>query len=221
MRPLLNLLTFFLTIAVFFGSAFFVLVKLFSSINFSPDTKAWKETLRRLRERLQQQAGDTLVPWDKEMFSLLSLNQTNIKKAGWMDGTYSGTFTTIYHEPVLAYAGRKSGANGVLVARTSDRELIFRQKGKETEIWVNSQPFGVFVDGALLSAGRTSHLLAQFNAGSEESELPVLLGNKTAAAISNPDKKTGPNPRALTLLRDLTPDEENALLALALLKMVR
>jgi len=221
MRALFNLLTFLLTTVAFLGGAFFILVRLFSSINFSPDTKAWKETLRRLREKLQQQAGSTLVPWDKEMFSLLSLNQISTKKGGWMDSTYSGTFTTIYHEPVLAYAGRKSGANGVLVARTSDREFIFRQKGKEIEIWINSQPFGVLVDGTLLSAGRTSQLLAQFNANSEESQLPVLLGNNTAAAISNPDKKNSPNPRALTLLRDLTPDEENALLALALVKMIR
>jgi hypothetical protein len=205
MRPLFNLLTFFLTIAVFLGSAFVVLTKLFSSITFAPESKAW----------------NTLVPWDTEMMGLLSLNQINIKKRGWFDSTFSGTFTTIYHEPVLAYAGLRSGSTGVLVARTSDREFIFRDKGKETEIWINSQPFGLFVDGNLISAGRSNNLLAQMGQDADDSQLPVLLTNNTSAAITNPDKISSPNPRALTLLRNLSAEEENALLALTLLKIIQ
>jgi hypothetical protein len=220
MRALLNLLFFLFTAVAFLGSAFFVVAKLLSNINFSPDTKAWKDTLRRLRERVKQQAGDTLVAWDKEMFGLLSLNRINQKKGGWMDNTFSGTMTTIYHEPVLAYAGRKNGNTGVLVLQTSDREIILRQKGKETEIWVNSAPFGIFTDGVLLSAGRNGKMLAQWNPASEETQLPVLLGNNTAAAITNPEKASGPNPRVLTLLRDLTVEEENALLALAMIRIL-
>lgn len=220
MRPILNLLFFLLTAVAFLGSAFFVLAKLLGGLSLAPDTKAWKETLRRLRERVKQQAGDTLVAWDKEMFGLLSLNRINLKKGGWMDNTFSGTLTTIYHEPVVAYAGRRNGNTGVLVVRTSDREIILRQKGKETEIWVNSEPFGVFTDGVLLSAGRTGKMLAQLNPSSEETQLPVLLGTNTAAAITNPDKASGPNPRVVTLLRDLTVEEENALMALAMIRIL-
>lgn len=220
---LIDLLTIvFIAVCIVIGVVF-VIAKVISGISFNPLSAAWKRMLEKLRARLQRQiAGNRLVAWDHEMLGLLSLNRSVLKKPGFFDPTAEGVFTTIFHEPVLAYASQKSGADSVTVARTSDREFIYRQKGRETEIWLNGQPFGVFVDGALLAAGRGSRLLAQLDlSASAEAQLPVLIGNATAGAISNPSRSTSPNPRALTLLRELGPEEENALLALTILQMTR
>lgn len=192
-----------------------------SSFSLNPQGAAWKRMVERLRNRAKNQKAGPLVPWDHEMLGLLSLNRSVLKKPGFFDNTTEGVFTTIFHEPVLAYVTLKGGANNVTLARTSDREFIYRQKGRETEIWLNGQPFGVFVDGALLSAERGSKLLAQVEAGNDALQMPVLIGNGTAASISRTGRAAGPNPRALTLLRDLGPAEENALLALTILEMTR
>lgn len=200
--------------------AFYLIAKLLGRINFNPESQAWKKTLEGLRDKVKTQAAGALVPWDKEMLSLLSLNRSNVKKPGFFNSTAEGVFTTIFQEPVLAYAEQKSGGTGVIVARTSDREFIFRQKGKETEIWLNGQPFGVLVEGSLLAAGKSSRLLARIEKKAGEVQFPVLLGDAVVASIANPALADSPNPRALTLLRELSSEEESALLALTVLVVV-
>lgn len=215
----------FLTLVFLAGSVIvgilYVIARFLSQINFNPESQAWKKAVEGLRTRLKSQAAGALVPWDGEMLSLLSLNRSITKKPGFFNNTSEGVFTTIFQEPVLAYAEQKSGNTGLLIARTSDREFIFRKKGKETEIWLNGQPFGVLVDGALLAAGKTSRLLARLEKKPGEIQFPVLLADKTAATITNPDMADSPNPRALTLLRELSGEEESAVLALTVFVVVR
>lgn len=208
-------------VSLFIIGIFYLVARAISGFSLNPGSAAWKRMVERLRNRIKDQKAGVLVPWDAEMLGLLSLNRSVLKKPGFFDNVTEGVFTTIFHEPVLAYVSIKNGANTVTLARTSDREFIYRQKGREIEIWLNGQPFGVLVDGALLAAGRGSRLLAQLEAGKDETQTPVLIGNGTAAAIAKSGRGAGPNPRALTLMRDLGPEEENALLALTIQEMTR
>lgn len=208
----------------FIVGSFYLIARVLGQLNLDPESQEWKNTVERLRARLQAQAAGALIPWDREMLSLLSLNRKTLKKNGFFSSSTSeGVFSTIYQEPVLAYAGQSKGETSVLIARTSDREFTFRTRGKETEIWVSGVPFGIFAEGTLMSAGRNSRVLASLDPDSGEAQIPVSLGNKTAAAITNPDHATtaGPNPRAVTLLREPSEAEENALLALAILQLTR
>ena len=202
---------------------FYLISRVLGQLNLDPESQAWKNTVERLRARLQSQAAGALIPWDKETLSLLSLNQTMVKKPGLIGSTYEGVFTTIYQEPALAYAAQKKGSTSVLIARTSDREITFRRRELETEIWVGGQPFGIFTDNALISAGKNSRLLARIEQSEKVSQIPVLLGDSTAATINNPELAgdMGPNPRALTVLRELSKEEENALLALTVMQLLK
>jgi hypothetical protein len=219
MRGLFNLLTFLFTTGFFIIGIFYFAAKVLGRIIFDPASQAWKRTLERLQTRIRSQAAGALIPWDAEMLSLLSLNRTKVKKPGWMDSTSEGVFTSIYQEPILAYAGQVRNNTAVYVARTSDKEYIFRQKEKETEIWINNQPFAVYINGILLAAGRSSQVLARLEADMTEAQWSVLIQDKAAAAITNPQRaaSAGPNPRALTMLRKVSAEEEDALLALTLL----
>ncbi|MCC6412480.1 MAG: hypothetical protein IT270_12525 [Saprospiraceae bacterium] len=221
MRFLFSLLFMVLTAGVFISGVVFVISKTFVQMLSNPESKAWKKTIERLRERLTRRYPN-LIPWDKEMLSLLSLNR-ELKKPGWFDNVYEGVYLSIFQEPILAFVQMKSGGNGVMVARTSDREFIFRQKSNETEIWVNGQPFAVLVNGNLMAAGKGSRLIAQVDTGTGEAQFPVTFGNQTAASINNPEHaaERSPNPRVLTLLRDVNPEEDNALMALAILQMAK
>lgn len=217
MRFFVALLTLVMLAGSFVVGIIYFIARIIASINLSPESQAWKRMLESLRNRLRAQTAGGLVPWDGEMLSLLSLNRARIKKPGFFSRTAEGIFTSIFQEPVLAYIRTKIGKNNVLLAQTSDKEFVFRLKGRETEIWLNGQPFAMLTDGALISAGRNGRLLARLEQKDDEVQFPVSLGNSTAAAIANPDKADAPNPRALTLLRPVTPEEENALLALTIL----
>jgi hypothetical protein len=220
MRIFFFLITLVVSAGFFISGVVMLLARAIGQLSLNPQSAAWKRTLAKLRERIRKQAAKNLVPWDAEMLGLLSTNRTIIKKPGFFDLYSEGMYSTIYQEPVLVYAALRTGKTSVLVASTSDREFIFRQKDKEIEIWLNEQPLGLFIDGTLLAPGRGSKLLARMEGGTEAS-LPVLIGDKTAAAITNPEQASGPNPRALTLLRTLDLNEENALLALTILKMTK
>ncbi|MCC6283455.1 MAG: hypothetical protein IT262_22810 [Saprospiraceae bacterium] len=222
MKLLVFLLMMIVIPALFVVGIIYSIARMLGAINFNPESKAWKAALERLRTRMRSQAAGMLVPWDEEMLSLLSLNQSVTKKPGWFDRATEGVVSTIYQEPVVAYASHSSGNTGLLLARTSNKEFIFRIKAKETEVWVDGQPFAVLIDGTLLAAGRGSKILARLESGRDEMQVPVLLGDKTAAAISHPNRTdAGPNPRAVTLLRPVNADEELALLALALLQILK
>lgn len=216
MRFLFGLLLLVLMVGGFIIGILYLIARLLGQINFNPESQAWKKMVEVLRTRLKSQAAGALVPWDREMLSLLSLNREKLKKSTFFNNFSEGMLTTIFQEPVLAFAEQKSGRNAVLIARTSDREFIFRMKGRETEIWLNSQPFGVLVDGSLLAAGRGGRLLGRVDVHAQEAQYPVTLDNKVAASIANPARADSPNPRALTLLRDLTAEEETVLLALTI-----
>jgi hypothetical protein len=209
-------------VGMFITGIIYLISKAISGISFNPESNAWKTMLERLRKQAQKQLAGKLVPWDQEIMSLLSFNRSVVRNPGFFDSTAEGVYTTIFHEPVLAYASQVSGANSVTVARTSDREFIFRKKAKETEIWINGQPFAVFTGGALIAAGRTNRVIAQLNNSDQaDLQLPVMIGDKEVASLSSPGRSTSPNPRALTLLRPLNQEEENAVLALAVLRMTR
>lgn len=184
-----------------------------------PGTRLWNNRVQRLRDATQKLATG-LVPWDGEMLQLLSLNRSQVQKPGWFGRPGGGVFTTIYHEPIVAYVQENTGKGRLLMARTSNRELVFRLKEKETELWVNRQPLGVLTKGALLAAGRGSRLLAHFDANTADAAQALLnVGDKPAAMLTNPAQADSPMPRALTLLRPLTEEEETVVLALAVLRM--
>lgn len=217
-RYVLALLTIMITISLLITGVIYTLARVLSPALSSTNSKAWKGLLKQLADHLKKRYPE-LVPWDKEMLSLLSMNLQEEKKPGWFDTISSGVFSSIYHEPVLAFAGQFSGKNGVTLARTSDREFVFRHKPKETEIWINQQPFGLYLEGSLISAGRGGKLIGRLEKNEQEAAFPVTIGDTTAATLSNPRLISSPNPRAIVLFREVDANEENVLLALAILNM--
>ncbi|MBK6931889.1 MAG: hypothetical protein IPH12_13905 [Saprospirales bacterium] len=220
MRALFSFLTVLFTLAFFVTGVVYLIARTFGQIAWNPDSKMFRRMLDNLRSRLHPVSAG-LVSWDAEMLGLLSLNRVNEKKRGWFTPFSSGQITTIYQEPVVAYVTQEMGKMRVTLARTSGLEFIFRRKGKETEIWLNNQPFGIFADGALLAPGKGSRLLARLERKPGEPQFPLLLGNTAPVSLSNPERASSPNPRALTLLRELNAEEETVALALALEQITR
>ncbi|MFN8301551.1 MAG: hypothetical protein U0U46_03595 [Saprospiraceae bacterium] len=206
--------------ALALGSIIEVIGSLIDETMSGPGTRAWNNRVQRLRDALKKFTGG-LVPWDAEMLRLLSLNKVQAQKEGWFGRPAGGVFTSIYQEPVLAFVREALPKSPLLMASTSQHELVFRLKGKETEIWVDRQPLGVLANGALLAAGRGSKLLAQLDMTRGTAQNLLQVGNQPAATLLNPELADTPMPRAVTLLRDLTAEEETIVLALAVLRMTR
>lgn len=218
MGALFRLLFAVILVGLFIVGFFYFLASILGNIAFNPESRAWKELIAKLRGRVNARIVDALAPMDTENLSQLSLNPKIFKKSSWGDPIFEGSFSTIYKETVMVFAGQKSGKTSVIVARTSGKEFVFRQKAKETEIWEAGQPYAVYVDGALISAGKQSRMLARITPDTELRQWPVLLGQSESATLTNGDRAISPIPRAVTLLRNLSPEEEQVMLVLAVMQ---
>lgn len=218
MGALIRLLFAVFTAGLFITGLFYFIASVLGSIVFNPESRAWQALLAKLRDRVRGRMDVVLAPCDTENLSQLSLKPKILKKAGWRDSTFEGIFYTIYKEPLVVFAGQRSGKTAAIVARSSEHEFVFREKGKETEIWQDGQPFAVLVNGALLSAGKQGKLLAKFETDADLRQWPVLIGRDEAATLTNAERAVSPIPRALTLLRNMPPEEEKVLLLLSVMQ---
>lgn len=190
--------------------------------NFPPGKSRMQKDLYQLKAEIAPWFGD-LIPWDSDEMEKLSLNQINRKMSKGIVTSGKGVFTSIYHEPMIAYAFKKyvgSGKDALLYARTSHHEYAFRIKGDTTEVWMDSEPLGrLRADGSLVSP--RNQLLAKINRKDELKLLPISVNNKEVGSLINPQLAGKVNPRALEYLAKMQPDEEAVLLSLAILEMAK
>ncbi len=205
------------------ASLFSVLINVFGNFMLQPGSRQWDALIQRLRGHIQEIKA-SLIPWDsKDLMPLLSFADLKSKSSWFETGNVRvGTIYTIYQEPVVALCECTIKGSKVAVAQTGKHEFVFRMRERDVEIWVNSQPFGVFSGGSLLASGKSSKLLAQVQHSGDDRHLPIVIGNQTVLTLNNPKyPPASPNPRALLVLRDLQPEEEVAVLSLAILYQLR
>lgn len=218
MRVLFFFLMFTVTMVAGVAAFIWFIARWFFRLSFRPGSAAWDKLVQRLRSQVEPLATQ-LIPWDSETLALLSLNQTQKRKKGVFGHEQQGVFTTIYHEPAVAFASQTAKNTGLLLARTSNREFIFRFKEKETEVWLDKQPLGVLAGDVFLAAGKSPRQLARLENDPSESQIFVKIGERPAAALADPSNQNSPIARALTLLGNIPSNEEPVLLALAILRM--
>ena len=195
------------------------------SANRMPGKKQRARVVRELKEEMDGWSAD-LVPLNKEELDLFSLAQDKqVLKTG-AGTTAKGTFTTIFHEPVVSYSyrrylGRK--VNELLYARTAEHDYVFWTENGETTLEIDEQPVGTISGNALLGA-RTGKPLARIAGEARENYLPISVGNREVGAITtrSADAKDPLSQRAFEFIPDdLNDKEEQLLLSLATLELVR
>lgn len=191
--------------------------------NFQPGRKKIQKDLQQIRMELQPWVAE-LVPWSKEEMEQLSFNQVKRTTRKRVISTAKGIFTTIYHEPVIAWTYKKYVSpkeNALLYARTSKNEFIYRIKNGEIELVIDDMLVGKIDALGKLYTAKGNHQLAQINRESDELLLPVVYEEKEIGSLTNPDRTTKSNPRAFQFLAPMEKEEETVFLSLTILEMVR
>ena len=145
------------------GTGIFVFLKTMQ--NFNPGRKRIQHDLDQFKAELQPFVAE-LAPWSKEEMHQLSFNLINKTTKKQITTTTKGVFTTIYHEPVIAFAYRKYVSpkeNALLYARTSDREFIYRIKNDEVELVIDNVLVGKIDSRGILTNPKGNKMLAQIN----------------------------------------------------------
>ena len=127
---------------------------------------------------------------------------------------------SIYQEPMIQYAYKKyaNSKNAVLLAKTSNREFIYRIHKKGIQIYLNNEPLGVLKrDGILYS--KANRPLAQIKPNNDAFSTPILVNNIEKGNLVNPKRSERENPRAFELIAPMQGKEEDYFLSLAMLEL--
>lgn len=202
-------------------SGIYLLAQLFN--NLPPSKKRLNQDLDKMRQELQPWV-DTLVPWNREEMELFSLNQINktIKKS--VATTAKGMFTSIYHEPMLAYAYKKYVSpqlNALLIIKTASHEFVYRFKKDSIQVMADGNPLGTLREDGVLYGIERGSVLGRIGQNYDKPLLPVVVKEREIAHLTNPKLVKQPNPRAFDLLSEYMSEEEEVIfLALGSLEVV-
>jgi uncharacterized membrane-anchored protein YhcB (DUF1043 family) len=200
-----------------------LLVKVFA--NFQPSKSKVQEDLQQLKADMDKWAPE-LVPLTREEVDLFSFNQEKQVVRKGLSKTAKGVFTSIYHEPLLAYSYKEylgSGRNALLYARTQNREYVYRFKKDQVELTVNGQPMGVVKGGDSLYGGRHNRLLAKIDREAGDL-LPVIINEREVASVAKAGQSSGGaklGQRAFEFVKgDLSAEEREVFLSLGALEVI-
>lgn len=194
----------------------------FALIHWQPGKGKIRSDLRKMKAEISPWIED-LVPWNKEELELLSSSRVNEKVKKGMVTTAKGVFTSVYHEPLIAYSYKKyisKSLNSVLYVRTSEREFVFRTKKGKTDLFIDNQKVGVINEEGLLYGGSKNRLLARINKSEDTLELPIIVSNKERGTLMKPESGAV-NPRAFQFVGEMKKNEEAVFLSLAILELVK
>ncbi len=198
------------------------LTKMFS--NFQPGKNKIRKDLRKMKAELHPWVEE-LVPWDRNEMELLSTNQINRTQQKGIVNSVKGVFTSIYHEPMVAYAYKKyasTGSGAILYVRTSKHEFVYRFSNKYTEVYIDNQKIGMLTKDKKLYNTSGNKVIALIDQKNAELILPILVeGREIGSLLPAQQSKKGLNPRAFDMFSEkIDNDEEKVFLSLAILELV-
>ncbi|HKK78132.1 MAG TPA: hypothetical protein VJ933_00830 [Phaeodactylibacter sp.] len=189
--------------------------------DFRPSRKRMLKDLEQMKQEMDAWVEE-LVPLTGEELDTFSFNQ---EKRWSKKRKARGVFTTIYHEPVLAYsyrAYRGPGDPAVLYARTYHEDFAYI-KGKEgVRIAVGGRELGTLQEDGTLVAAKGRKAIAEVSQAEGEL-LPVLVNKREVASVAKlqQDESGRLGQRAFQFVKeDMTQEEKDIFLSLAVLEIV-
>ncbi len=200
-----------------------LLARIFSS--FAPGSKKLQQDLDKMKEDMDKWAGE-LVPMTQEEVELFSFNQEKHVMRKSFGKTAKGIYTSIYHEPALAYSYKEylgPGKNALLYVRTGGQEFVYRISRKGIDVLIDREKLGTLKEDGILYGGRGNRMLAQINREAGDF-LPVLVNNREVANVARMKEGGGAKlgQRAFEFVReDMSKEEKDVFLSLAVLEVIQ
>ena len=192
--------------------------------NFMPGDKRLFQDLQDLKSGMQDWKPD-LVPISSEELDAFSFNQEQQSVSKRMGKTAKGVFTTIYHEPVLAYTYKAysgPGQKAILYAETKGKAYSYIKDGKGVRIAAGQRQLGVLKEDGTLYSPNGKSAVAKIGQ-TANNLLPVSTADRELGSlVDDPAKEDeGLGQRAFQFVpNDLEEEEKDLFLALATLELV-
>lgn len=160
-----------------------------------------KKEILELRAGIQH-LTEQLIKWDESEIELLSLSQVERTSSRRFANTVSGIFDSIYHEHMISYSYREFpgiSKRRVLYANTNQHEFFYLIKDNSVQIYVDQYFLGTLDVKGLLRGKNKRRLIARIN-DLDRPMMPIIVGDKETAILSDPLNKEKFNPRAFEFI---------------------
>jgi hypothetical protein len=200
-----------------------LMVKAFA--NFMPNNRRLDQDLQKMKADMDKWVEE-LVPLTDEELGLFSYNQEKQVMKKGLTKTARGIYTSIYHEPVVAYSYKEylgSGRRALLYVRTAEHEFVYAVNKDGIRIGIDNKTVGTLRKDGILYGAKSKRKIAQINRDNPELLLPIIVNEKEVASVSNyrPDKGEKLGKRAFEFVReDMTQPEHEVFLSLGILEVI-
>jgi hypothetical protein len=187
----------------------------------NPGLPGMKKDVLKLRGEVDKMAAD-LVPIDKNELDLLSgkLVGQRLKKRIFSRRA-KGFITSIFDEPLLAYAVRKyptSSSKTIYYARSRKTELVFIRTRKGVQLYIDGKAVGRLKNNQILELKENQKLGELVASPSLPEE--VRVGNKKVALLNADTDSQSVHPRLFRFIGPVSTNEKKLLLALVVYKLL-
>lgn len=193
--------------------------------NFQPGNKRIQADLKKMQEELEELSAD-LAPLGLEELEAVSYSQVRQTARKRFVTTGRGVFTTIYHEPVIAYSYKNyagSKVQSLVFAKTAKYQLAYLVRKKGVQIVINNKLAGTFreEEGKLYDA-KQKKVRASMKPG-PEGIFSVTVGEREVGSLAQRRKeKEVLSQRALAFIKpDMSELETRLFLAIVIFRMVQ
>ena len=210
-----------MTIVALAGTGIYLGLKTIENLN--PRRGKIQKDLKQLKDDLQPLIS-SLVPWSEEELTQLSLNVIEYKKSKGVTSTVKGVYTTIYHEPLIAWVYKKyvsTKENALVYAKTSHHEFIYRIKKDFIDVAVDDELIGQIDQAGILHPVKGNKPLGYLDRKTEGIGIPVIVFDQEAGRMNDPNRPKGPNPRAFQVISKMDKQQEKIFLCLSIIEIVR
>ncbi|MDF1697452.1 MAG: hypothetical protein P1U56_16535 [Saprospiraceae bacterium] len=196
------------------------LYKFFVSINSSSSKrrKDVEELKLKIADKVKQ-----LVPMTSTELELLSINQSEVSLSRGINSEKTGSFTSIYQEPLLAYGYKRYNYledTSILLVSTASDDYIYMSEGPSTQVYLNNNKLGVIDAEGNLFDPVSKKQLARIEADQILSSHPVKIGEREVGEVVNLRQNESPNPRVYQFLEPMNEREEHIFKALTFLSLI-
>ena len=138
---------------VIFIIAVYLMNKMF--LGFQPGSNRINHDVDRFRQQAETWKPK-LVPWSQEELELCSISEQHTVSKKGFGKSREAVIQSIYHEPMAYYYFKQYPATSkstILFLRFSGNEIVYRTKGKTTQIFIDENhegslsPIGVWKAG--------------------------------------------------------------------------
>lgn len=202
-------------------------VYIFSRVfrNFQPGNKKIQADLKKMQEEIDGLSVE-LAPLEMEELEAVSYSQEQHHVKKRFGTTARGVFTTIYHEPVIAYNFKRysgSKIQALIFAKTTAYQFAYLIRKNGIQVVVNTTLVGSFrEDQGILYDPKQKHVLAKLRPGPEGFHSIIVGQREVGSLAAVPLEKEVLSQRAFAFIKpDLNAAEIRLFLCVAILHMVQ